>query len=95
MSVVTVCSLVFNVGGVDGNLTSLLFWGTINIFVSHGIRPSLLTQNLGDSLGQGCLSVIDMTNGSNVDVRLGSVKIGGKTTAQVQGMSRAIESGDD
>lgn len=95
VSVVTVFSLVFDVRGVDGNLTSLFFWGTINVFVSHGIRPTLLTQNLGNGLGQGCLSVIDMANGSDVDVRLGSVKVGGETTAQYQCRSSTAESGED
>ena len=60
VSVVTILRLVFNVGRVDGNLTGLFFGSTINVFVGHGIGPSLFTQDFGDGLCQCGLTVIDL-----------------------------------
>ena len=66
----TIRCFIFDMGRIDGNLACLLFGRTINIFVGHALGPSLFGQDLGNGLRQGRLSVIDMTNGSNVDVRL-------------------------
>ena len=56
VAVVAVFSLVFNVSSVDGNLTSLFFRSAIDIFVGHGIGPTLFTQDFGDGLGQRSLN---------------------------------------
>ena len=70
MPVVTILRLVFNVTGVDGNLTSLLLRSLVDIFVRHGLGPSLLAENLSDGLRERRLAVIDVPDGANVDVGL-------------------------
>lgn len=81
MSVMPGRCLVFNVTGVDGDLPRLFFWSTINIFVAHGFTPTLLREDLGDGLCESGFPMIDMTDGTNVNVRfvaLEFVSCGGK-----------------
>ena len=65
--------LILNVRGVDGDLTSLLFGGPVNVFVRHGLSPSLVGQDLGDGLGQSGLAVINVANSTDIDVWLGTI----------------------
>jgi len=84
VSVMPGSCLVFNVTGVDGNLSRFFFRSTINIFVGHGFTPSLLGKDLGDGLRKSGFAVIDMANGTDVDVRFVTVEFvscGGKRTA--------------
>ncbi len=81
MSVVPGCCLVFNVAGVDGNLSRFFFRSTIDIFVAHGFTPSLFGEDLGDGLSESGFAVIDMADGTDVDVRFVAVEFvscGGK-----------------
>jgi hypothetical protein len=84
VSIVAGRRLVFDMRSVDGNLTGLLFGSAIDIFVGHGLTPSLITQHPGNRLGQGSLSVIDVTDGSNVHMWLGTIIFGGKPTSRRQ-----------
>ena len=59
---------VFNMTCVDGNFTSFLLWRLVDVFISHGFGIALFSQNNGNRLRQGCLSVIDMANGTNIHV---------------------------
>lgn len=74
MTIVTVCSLILNMTGINSNFSRLLFRSLINIFITHRLRPTFLTQNLGNSLCECGFSMIDMANGADVDVRFGPVK---------------------
>ena len=74
MSVMPGCCLVFDVTGIDGNLPRFFFGSAINIFVTHGFTPSLRGKDLGDGLCKSGFAVIDMTNGTDVDVRFVTVK---------------------
>ena len=73
VAVVSVFGLVFDVAGIDSNLTGLLLGGLVNVLVAHGLGPTLLGKDVGNGLGESRLSMIDVTDGTNVDVRLGSV----------------------
>lgn len=74
VSVVAVISLVLNVSSVDSDTSLALLGALVDILVSHGLGLALLRQNLGDGSSQGGLAVIDVTNGTNVHVRLGTSK---------------------
>ena len=62
--------LVLYVGGVDGDLPSLLLGGPVDVLVRQGLRPTLLGQDLRDGLGESRLAVIDVPYRSDVHVRL-------------------------
>ena len=70
----TVFRFVFNVRSVNGDFPRLLLGGLVNLFIRHGLGPSLFTEDLANGLREGRLAVIDVSDGSNVDVRLGPVK---------------------
>ena len=82
MAVVTVLSLVLNVASVDGDLPGLLFGGTVDIFIAHRFTPTLFTQDFRQGLCQRRLSVVDMTDRSDVDVRFGPIEIRSETTSR-------------
>ncbi len=67
--VVTNIGVVLYVSGVDGNTTSLLFRGAIDLVEVDTSG----TENLGAHASQSCrqsgLAMVDVTNGADVDVR--------------------------
>jgi hypothetical protein len=65
---------VLNVRGVDGNFTRLFLRRSVNILVCHGFRPTLFRQDLGNRLRQGSLSMINVSNGTNVNMGLVTVE---------------------
>ena len=78
MSIVTLFCLVFNVGNVNRNTTLAFFRSVINLiergeFIKIGV---LIRKNLGDSSGRCRLSVIDVTDGADVHMRLGLIVLG-------------------
>ena len=77
VSVVALLRLVLNVGNVDGNATFLLFRCLIDGIVSERLVQvrELVSQNLGDSGGSGGLTVVNVTNGTDVDVRLRTLEL--------------------
>ena len=67
---------VFNVSGVDGNPTFSFFRSLIDIGISFesGFAARSFGQDFGDSRSQSGLAVIDVTNGTNVNMGFGSFK---------------------
>ena len=75
VSVVTLSGLVFDVGDVDGDTTLLLFRSGVDlaeVVLRVEIRE-LFVQNLRNGGGQGSLTVIDVANGTDVNVRLSTL----------------------
>ena len=77
VSVVTLLGLVLHVGDVNGNTTGLFFRGLIDLVEREGIVEIgiFLRQHLGDSCGQGGLTMVDVTDGANVYVRFGPLEL--------------------
>ena len=75
VSVVTLSGLVLDVGNVDGDTTLLLFRSGVDLVevVSRVDVRVLFVQDLGDGCGQGSLTVIDVADGTNVNVRLSTL----------------------
>ena len=72
--VVTLLGLVLDVGGVDGDTTLALFGSLIDGGVIGVLRLALQSQELGDGRGQGSLTMVDVTDGADVNVGLSSLK---------------------
>ena len=75
VSVVTRIGLILDVGDVDGDAALLLFGGSVNlaeIIFRVDIRV-LFVQHLGNGRGQGGLTVIDVADGADVNVRLSTL----------------------
>src|SRR5262249_525250 len=52
------------------------FRRVINFVVAHPLCSTLERQHFGDGGGQGCLTMIYVTDGADVDMRLVSFKLG-------------------
>ena len=74
MGVVTLVSLVLHVGGVDCDSARLLFGGLIDHVVGHKFGITLHRQGLGDGGGKGGLAMVNVTNGTNVNMGFGTFK---------------------
>ena len=72
VSIVTIRSLVFNVGGVDGDTALFFFRSIVDFIIFADFTAELLVQHHGDGGGQSGFAVVDVTNRTNVNVRLGS-----------------------
>ena len=72
VSVVTLLSLIFHVRGVDGDAALLLFRSIVDLIVFPDFAAELLVQHHGDGGGQSGLAVVDVTDRTDIDVRLGS-----------------------
>ena len=75
--VVTLLGLVLDVSNVDGNTALALFRSGVDhtevaLLVQVG---ELVSQNLGDCSGQGGLTVVNVTDGTDVYVRLGALEL--------------------
>ena len=75
VSIVTLCSLVLNVSGVNSDTTLLLLRSVVNLIEWLNLRETLLCQNGGDSSSQSCLTVVNVTDSTNVYVRFGTHKL--------------------
>ena len=78
MRVVALVGLVLDVRDVDGD-TALTLLGSLVDLVEGGEGVQLgvlVVQNLGDRSGQRRLTVVDVTDRSDVDVRLGPLELG-------------------
>src|SRR6202035_1025365 len=71
--IVTLLRLVLDMRGRDRDTASLLFRGVVDRVEGTEFSESLLCQNLRDGRGQRGLAMVDMTDGSHVDVRLGAL----------------------
>ena len=74
VSVVTASRLILNVRGVDRDTTLLLLGSVVNRVERTELRQTILSQNGGDSGRQGRLTVVYVTDSTDVYVRFGTVK---------------------
>ena len=70
VSIVTGGRFVFNVSGVDGDAASLFFRRSVDLVVSLGFAAELLGEDRGDSSRQRGLTMVDVTDGADVNMRL-------------------------
>ena len=75
--VVALIGLVLNVRDVNGNTAlTLLRSGVDHAEVTLLVQVRVLvSQHLGDGSGQGGLTVVNVTNGTDVNVRLGALEL--------------------
>ena len=74
VSVVTLSGLILDVCGVDGDTTLLLLGGVIDLVEAlHFLTSSqTLMQHLRDGCSQSRLTVVNVTNCTNVNMRFGA-----------------------
>ena len=73
--VVALVGLVLNVTGVDCDTACLLLGRVIDLVISQELVLAVLQrQNLGDSGSQSGLTVVNVTDGTNVDMGLGTLE---------------------
>ena len=76
--VVTRLGLVLDVGNVNRNATLTLFRSVVDVFERGELVQFrvLVVQNLGDCCGKRGLAVVNVTDGTDVDVRLAALELG-------------------
>ena len=76
VSIVTLCSLVLNMSGIDSNTTLFLFRSVVNLIERLNVFATVTSvmKNLRNSSSQSGLTVIDVTNSTDVNMRLGTLK---------------------
>ncbi len=77
--VVTLRGLVLDVRDVDRDAALTLFGSGVDrreVALNVGRRRELVSKNLGDRCSERGLAVVDVTDGSDVDVRLGALELG-------------------
>src|SRR5512145_1229053 len=67
--------LVLNVGDVDRDPSLPFLRCLVDLIVSHKLGLALLCQDLGDRRGQGCLTMVDVTNRTDVKVRFFTLEL--------------------
>ena len=75
VSVVTFVSLVLNVRSVDCDTTFSLFWSFIDVSVVFELSLTFEGQSFGDSSSQSGFTVVNVTDGTNVNMGLVSFEI--------------------
>ena len=75
VGIVTVVGLILHVSGVDGDAALSLLGGLVDAGVILELSLALQSQVLGDGSGQGGLAVVNVTDGADVDMGLGSFKL--------------------
>ena len=75
VSVVTVFGFVFDVRGIDGDAAGLFFRRRVDLVVTLASPPNFFDRIVVIAAGQGGLAVVNVTDGANVDVRLGPFKL--------------------
>ena len=74
VSIVTVGRLILDVGSVDGDTTLTLLGSLIDGRVVGVLSTALQRQVLGDGSGQSGLTMVDVTDGADVNMGLVSLK---------------------
>ena len=69
VSVVTDQRVVFNVRGVDGDTTSFFFWCAVDFIEINDCGTEHFGANASQSSSQSGFTVVNVTDGANVDVR--------------------------
>ncbi|AKA27544.1 hypothetical protein PCL1606_61020 (plasmid) [Pseudomonas chlororaphis] len=72
--VVTNVRVVLYVGSVDGDTTSLLFRSAVDLVEVNNCGTENLGANASQSSGQSGFTVVNVTDGANVDVRFVTFK---------------------
>ena len=76
VGIVSFLGLVLNVSGVDCDTAGLLFGSIVDLVISHELVLAVTeSKGLGDRSGQGGLAVVDVTDGTNVHMGLGTLKL--------------------
>ncbi len=75
VGVVAVLGFVFNVCSVDRDAARFFFWRCVNLIVRFGFAAKLLRQYCRDRCCQRGLAVVNVTDSTYVDVRLGPFKL--------------------
>ena len=74
VSIVTLGGLILNVSGVDGDTTLALLGSLVDGRVVGVLSAALHRQVLGDGSGQSGLTMVDVTDGADVNMGLRSLK---------------------
>ncbi len=74
VSVVAGSSVVFYVGGVDGDTTLTLFRCLVDLVEGESFTTEVLGQHVGDGGGQGGFTVVNVADGTHVNVRFITLK---------------------
>ena len=69
MRIVTISGLILNVCGVDGNTTLFLLRSIIDLIERLSFAQTFFCQNLSDGSGKSRLTVVNMANCTNVNMR--------------------------
>ncbi len=72
--VVTNVRVVLYVRGVDGDTTSFFFWSAVDLVEVNASRTKNLGANTSQCSGQSGFTVVNVTDGANVDVRFVTFK---------------------
>ena len=75
VSIVTLVSLILNVSSVDGDTSFSLLGSLIDVSIVLELCLTLEGKILGDSSGKSSLAVVNVTDGTNVYMGLGSFKL--------------------
>ncbi|MNH03010.1 hypothetical protein D3C79_622620 [compost metagenome] len=74
VGVVTDRGVVFYVGGVDGDTTLTLFRCLVDLVEGESFTTEVLGQHVGDGGGQGGFTVVNVADGTHVNVRFITLK---------------------
>ena len=74
VSVMTFIRFVLNMISSNGNTSLLLFGGIINLVNSPFFGFALLGEHVGDRGRQSCFTVVNVTDGANIDMKFISFK---------------------
>ena len=74
VSIVTLCRLILNVRSVNRDTTLLLLGCVVNRVERTELREALLGQNSRDSSGKGGLTVVNVSDGTDVHMRFRTVE---------------------
>ena len=75
VSIVTLVGLILHVGGVDGDAALALLGSLVDAGVVLILSLALQSQILGDGGGQGGLAVVNVADGADVDMGLGTLEL--------------------
>ena len=75
MGVVAVLGLILHVRDINSNPSFPLFRGIVNGIIGPGLGITLFTQYHCNRRGKSGLAMVNMTDGSDINVRFGSDKL--------------------
>ena len=73
--VVTLRSFVFNVSSVNSDTTFLFFRSVVDLVERLSFRKTSISKHLSDSSSKSSLTVVNVTDSTNVHVRLGTLEM--------------------